>query len=207
MWPHPPAPGWYPDPRGIPGQAYWDGQQWQFPPAPPKKSPLKILALVCGAIFVAVAFTLVSPLGQKALNKSKSTQDADQSSQSTAPAAPQQRSEVKLNQEGRDGNLAFVVTAVDTAQQTVNVHLTVKNVGNRPTVFWTDNQRLWIGDRWFVPDKAAAAKAGTSSVKLDPGKSATVVVPFGVPAGNTAVDSIELHDAAVSAGISVLPRP
>jgi hypothetical protein len=206
MWPHPPAPGWYPDPRGIPGQAYWDGQQWQFPPAPRKRSPLKILAIICGAIFVAVAFTLVSPLGQKALNKSKSTQSSAESNQSTIAPAPG-LAEVKLNQEGRDGNLAFVVTAVDTVQQTVNVHLTVKNVGNRPAVFWTDNQRLWIGDHWFVPDKAAATKAGTLSVKLDLGKSATVVVPFGVPAGNTAVDSIELHDAAVSAGISVVPRP
>lgn len=24
-----PAPGWYPDPSGGPGQKYWDGQQWQ----------------------------------------------------------------------------------------------------------------------------------------------------------------------------------
>ncbi|MBW0019594.1 MAG: NINE protein [Mycobacterium sp.] len=23
-----PAPGWYPDPSGNPGQKYWDGQQW-----------------------------------------------------------------------------------------------------------------------------------------------------------------------------------
>lgn len=23
------SPGWYPDPTGKPGQAYWDGQQWQ----------------------------------------------------------------------------------------------------------------------------------------------------------------------------------
>jgi len=44
-------------------------------------------------------------------------------------------------------------------------------------------------------------------VKLDPGKSATAVVSFGVPAENSAVDSVELHDAAVSAGISVVPRP
>lgn len=29
-----PAPGWYPDPSGGPGQKYWDGQQWQAgPPA------------------------------------------------------------------------------------------------------------------------------------------------------------------------------
>jgi hypothetical protein len=79
--------------------------------------------------------------------------------------------------------------------------MTVKNVGNRPMTFWADNQRLWIGGRWFVPDKAA-----TSSVKLDPGKSDTVVLSFAVPAGNTAVDSIELHDAALSAGITVVPH-
>ena len=205
MWPHPPAPGWYPDPRGVSGQAYWDGQQWQLPPAPRKKSPLKILAIVCGAIFVAVAFTLVSPLGQKVIQKSKSTQSSAESS--PTPAVPQQPSQVKLNQEGRDGNLAFVVTSVDSQGTSVNVHLTVKNVGNRPAVFWTDNQRLWIGGHWFVPDKAAAAKAGTSSVKLEPGKSATVVVPFTVSAGNAAIDTVELHDAAVSAGISVVPRP
>ncbi len=24
-----PAAGWYPDPSGGPGQAYWDGQQWR----------------------------------------------------------------------------------------------------------------------------------------------------------------------------------
>ena len=149
----------------------------------------------------------MSPLGQKVIQKSKSTQGSDQSSQSAAAPAPQPQSEVPLNQEARDGNLAFVVTSVDTAQQTVNVHLTVKNAGNRPAVFWTDNQRLWIGGRWFVPDKAAAAKAGTSSVKLDPGKSATVVLSFDVPSDSTAVDHIELHDAAVSAGIIVVPRP
>jgi hypothetical protein len=30
-----PAPGWYPDPGGGPGQRYWDGQQWQAPPPVP----------------------------------------------------------------------------------------------------------------------------------------------------------------------------
>jgi hypothetical protein len=201
-------PGWYPDPRGTPGQAYWDGQQWQFPPAPRKKSPLKTIAIVCGSLVVAVVLTVLSPIGQKALQKSKPTQGSDQSSQSTAATAPQHTSEVRLNQEARDGNLAFVVTAVDTVQQTVNVHMTVKNVGNRPAIFWADNQRLWIEDHWFVPGKAAATKAGAWSVKLDPDKSSSVVLSFDVPSGTTtAVDTIELHDAAVSAGISVVPRP
>ena len=32
-----PAPGWFPDPSGQPGQRYYDGQQWtqQFVPTPP----------------------------------------------------------------------------------------------------------------------------------------------------------------------------
>jgi hypothetical protein len=206
MWPPSQPPGWYPDPRGVPGQAYWDGQQWQFPQAPPKRSPLKTFAMGCGLLVGVVILSVASPFGQKMIQKSKSTQAADHSTQSAATPGPQQPAPVGLNQEARDGSLAFVVTSVDPAQ-TVNVHLTVKNAGNRPAVFWTDNQRLWIADRWFVPDKAAATKAGTSSVKLDPGKSATVVLSFDVPSGKTAVDHIELHDAAVSAGITVVPHP
>ncbi|MBP1816868.1 DUF4352 domain-containing protein [Mycobacterium sp. OAE908] len=204
MWPPPPAPGWYPDPRGVSGQAYWDGQQWLLPPQR-KSSRRKTLVIVAGAVFVAVALMLASPLGQKVIHKSKSTQSSAPSG--PAPAAPQHPSQVKLNQEGRDGNLTFLVTSVDSAGTSVNVHLNVKNAGNRPVVFWTDNQRLWVGEQWFMPDKAAAAKAGTTSVKLEPGKSATVVVPFTVPAGNTDFDHIELHDAAVSTGLSVVPRP
>lgn len=163
-----------------------------------------IIAILFGVVVAAVGILYMSAVGQKAIQKSKSTQSSDQAA---APPAPQQPAQANLNQEARDGNLSFVVTSVDTAGSTVNVHITVKNVGNRPTVFWTNNQRLWIADRWFVPDKAAAEKAGTASVKLDPGKSSAVVVTFDVPGGNTAVDTIELHDAAVSAGISVVPRP
>jgi archaellum component FlaG (FlaF/FlaG flagellin family) len=188
----------------VPGQAYWDGQQWQFPPAKRKSSRWTVIAIVFGVVVAAIGILYMSAVGQKAIQKSRSTQGSDQAA---AAPTPQQSTEVKLNQEARDGNLTFVVTSVDTTDKTVTVHLTVKNAGNRPTVFWSDNQRLWIGGRWFVPDKAAAAKAGTSSVKLEPGKSATVVLSFGVPDGNTAVDHIELHDAAVSAGISVVPRP
>jgi archaellum component FlaG (FlaF/FlaG flagellin family) len=199
MWPPPQPPGWYPDPRGVPGQAYWDGSQWQFPPQRRSGSRWTVAAIIFGVVVAGVGLLYMSAVGQKAIQKSTS----NQSSQSTP--APQKPAEVRLNQEGRDGNLAFVVAGVDTAQRTVNVHLTVKNVGNRHAVFWTDNQRLWIGGQWFVPDKAAAAKAGTTSVKLDPGKTATVTLAFQVPSPNSAVDHIELHDAAVSAGVTVVP--
>jgi len=203
MWPHPQPPGWYPDPRGGPDQAYWDGQQWQFPPAKRKSSRAMVIAILFGVVVAAVGVLYMSAVGQHAIRKSQSTQSSDQSA---APPTPQQPAQVKLNQEARDGNLSFVVTAVDTTDTAVNVHLTVKNVGNRPTVFWANNQRLWIAGQWFVPDKAATAKAGAASVKLDPGKSSTVEVSFTVPAGSAAVDTIELHDSGLSAGISVVPR-
>lgn len=30
-----PPPGWYPDPSGAPGYAWWTGTEWTFPTAPP----------------------------------------------------------------------------------------------------------------------------------------------------------------------------
>jgi archaellum component FlaG (FlaF/FlaG flagellin family) len=128
-----------------------------------------------------------------------------------------------VNQEGRDGKFAFVVTSVDPAktahdpsnpsiQQSaqgmyVNVHLTVKNVGNRPQTFFADNQRLWVGDRHFIPDGMAAVWAKASSVRIDPGSSITAVVSFDVPDGTTGADTVELHDSALSPGVQVLSRP
>lgn len=206
----PPPPGWYPDPRGTQGQVYWDGQQWQFPPVPPAPHKSRRLQTTVVAVVIAAIAILgiLTHLGH-GTHKSASTQSSALSGQPSA--APAQPSQVKLNQEARDGQLSFVVTSVDTsnvAQGTaVNVHLTVKNTGNRPATFWANNQRVWIGGRSIMPDAQATAKAGATSVKINPGDSATIVVSFDVPADNTTVETIELHDAALSAGVNVVPRP
>jgi archaellum component FlaG (FlaF/FlaG flagellin family) len=204
----PPPPGWYPDPRGINGQVYWDGQQWQFPPTPPPKRR-RLQTIVVGVVIAAIAVLgILTHLGHHA-HRSTSAQSSAQSGQSSAAPAPP--AQVKLNQEARDGQLSFVVTSIDTsnvAQGTaVNVHLAVKNVSNRAATFWANNQRVWVGGRSIMPDVQATAKAGPASVKIDPGGSATVVVSFDVPADNTTVETIELHDAALSVGVNVLPRP
>ena len=202
----PPPPGWYPDPRGIQGQVYWDGQQWQFPPTPPHKSRRLQTIVVAVLIAAIAALGILTHLGHRA-HKSTTQTSAQSGQSSSAPQPPQ----VKLNQEARDGQLSFMVTSVDTsnvAQGTaVNVHMTVKNVGNRPATFWANNQRVWIGGRSIMPDVQATAKAGAASVKINPSASATVVVSFDVPADNSTVETIELHDAALSAGVNVVPRP
>ena len=153
---------------------------------------------------------------------STATDSSHQSS--SAPGAPASQPPLAgLNQEVRDGRFAFVVTSVDTAktahdptnpsiQQTaqgtyVNVHLTVKNIGNRPQTSFADNQRLWVGDRYFIPDRMAAVWAGASNVRINPGSSITAVVSFDVPDGTTGADTVELHDSALSSGVKVIARP
>jgi hypothetical protein len=37
-----PLPGWYPDPFGVPGQRYWDGQKWG-PKAPAQQQPQVVI--------------------------------------------------------------------------------------------------------------------------------------------------------------------
>ena len=201
----PPPPGWYPDPRGIQGQVYWDGQQWLFPPTPHKSRRLQ-------TIVVAVVIAAIAILGILIHLGHGTHKSASSSAASGQPAgAPAQPPQVKLNEEARDGQLSFVVTSVDTSNlpqgTAVNVHLTVKNIGNRQATFWANNQRVWVGGRSIMPDAQATANAGATSVKINPGASATIVVSFDVPADNTTVETIELHDAALSAGVNVVPRP
>lgn len=201
-----PPPGLYPDPRGTPGQVYWDGQEWHLTPAPRKMSPLQAAAI---AIVAVAILGVVSILGYMAWHNHTAT---DQANQSTAQA-PVQKPVANLNREVRDGKLAFVVTNVDTSQDAigpgtyVNVHLTIKNTGDRPRTFWADNQRLWSDGQPFFPDSRAAAKTGASNVTISPGNSASVVVSFDIPDGTPAVDTVELHDTALSDGVNITLRP
>jgi hypothetical protein len=204
-----PPPGLYPDPRGISGQVYWDGQEWHLTPAPRKASPVQTAAIA----IVAVAIVgVVSIVGYMAWHKQAAIQRSDEASQSTVQA-PLQQPVVNLNREVRDGKLAFVVTNVDTSNVAtgpgtyVNVHMTVKNTGDRPRTFWADNQRLWSEGQPFFPDSKAAARTGASNVKINPGNSASVVVSFDIPDGTAAVDTIELHDTALSQGVNISLRP
>ena len=63
-------PWWYPDPRGTPGQWYWDGQSLDYAAAEaatqPKKSTIKLpvkvvlVGVAAGAISAKLAGTLLS---------------------------------------------------------------------------------------------------------------------------------------------------
>lgn len=116
----------------------------------------------------------------------------------------------------RDGKFEFVVTSVDrsktagnpsnefeqsTAQgEYVNVHLSVKNIGNEAQSFFANNQKLIVGGKKF--DAASIMGVNGDGGSLNPGLGVDTVVSFDVPVG-TAPDSIELHDSAFSGGATV----
>jgi hypothetical protein len=215
--PPPAAPGWYPDPSGT-GSRYWDGNTWDptAPPppavAPPRKKRRGLIILGT----VVVVFIVLAAIGH---NDSKQTSNAPASSAS-APGRAAAPSTAGIGQEARDGRFAFVVTSIDrsktagdpsnevetvTAQgEFVNVHLTVRNVGDQSQTFFASNQKLQIGDKQFDANGTAAMWIGSMTVEINPGNSIQAVASFDVPPNASAGGmTITVHDSAYSGGAKI----
>jgi hypothetical protein len=124
-----------------------------------------------------------------------------------------------IGQEVRDGDTVFVVTSVDqskiagdpgnpymqvTAQgQFLNVHLMVRNAGNKPQTFFAANQKLKLGDSVFEANGAAALWTQAMNVTINPGNSVQVVVSFDVPANTVIKGVVQLHESLISPGAEV----
>jgi hypothetical protein len=116
----------------------------------------------------------------------------------------------------RDGKFEFIVTSVDrsktagnpsndfeqsTAQgEYINVHLSVKNIGNEAQSYFAQNQKLIVGGKKF--DAASILGVNGDGGSINPGLGADTEVSFDVPQGTTP-NSIELHDSAFSGGVTV----
>ena len=120
-----------------------------------------------------------------------------------------------IGQEVRDGNFGFVVTSVDVSKtardpsiqfeivpkqgEFVNVHLTVRNVGDRPQRFFAYNQTLQIGANQFSSNNEATMWTQAMTVEINAGNSIHAVVSFDVPPG-TSNDGVLTVHASVSSG-------
>jgi len=131
----------------------------------------------------------------------------------TAPPTP------GIGQEVRDGKFAFVATSVDqsktvgdpsnqfetvTAQgEFLNVHLTVRNIGDQSQSFFAANQKLQIGEDEFSADDAAAMWTQSANVSINPGNSIQAVVSFDVPPNTPEGGLLTVHDSLFSGGAQI----
>jgi Domain of unknown function (DUF4352) len=166
---------------------------------------------------LAVLF-IIGTIGYKIGSTSRS------SSTTTLGAVPPTPPLAGIGQEVRDGRFAFVVTSVDVSKtagdptnhfdiaptqgEFVNVHLTVRNVGDRSQRFLAYNQTLQIGADQFSSNNAATMWTQAMTVDINPGSSIHAVVSFDVPPGTSKDGVLTLHDSPFSAGAKIrLRRP
>lgn len=212
----PDNPGWYPDPSGAGGQRYWDGRTWSDGPAnagsapafaPPPKKRKKwpwIAAAIVGFLIVVGAMS--------GGGDDKKTDVAAGKSGNSASS----NSEAGIGQPVSDGKLEFTVTKMDrskiagdptneflqeTAQgEFINVHLTVKNTGDKGQSFFSSNQKLIVGGKQF--EAASILGVAGDNQNINPGLSVDTVVSFDVPPGSVP-EAIEVHDSAFSGGAKI----
>ncbi|QRY43121.1 DUF4352 domain-containing protein [Mycolicibacterium boenickei] len=217
-----PAPGWYPDPSGAPGQRYWDGTQWgPMVPLPKKSNAGKVVLIVIAAIIglSILAFggcvALISSSVDSVSSSTKSTTAPTANSQPAAEAAPTVAPPPPAGAPVRDGQFEFQVTNVSSAKtvgdnpylqstaQGVYVIFTIRvtNTGDEPRDFFVNNQKLLdMNDRKYEASSRAGMNLNDNASGINPGNSIEVKVPFDVPQ-EMDMKALELHDSMFSGGV------
>jgi hypothetical protein len=212
-----PAPGWYADPSGT-GSRYWDGKSWG--PAAPLSAPTPaqrtkwVPTLLIVVAVLAVLF-VIGAIGYN-IGSTPPPADAGSAPSATSGAQPPRAG---IGQEVRDGNFGFVVTSVDVSKtasdpsiqfeivpkqgEFVNVHLTVRNVGDRPQSFFAYNQTLQIGGNQFSSNNEATMWKQGMTVQINPGNSVQAVVSFDVPRGTSTDGVLTVHGSLSSGGAKI----
>ena len=143
-----------------------------------------------------------------ALTVAASLSGCDDESQPAPYGAPPTAA---LNEEFREGGLAFTVTNVNLGQPKVGnrtpegtfvvVTMTVRNIGNWPRTVYCQNQRLTdLTGRSY--DDAVPVGPVEDMIDIKPGARVAVQCAFDVPVGALA-GAVEVHDQAYSDGVTV----
>ena len=129
----------------------------------------------------------------------------------TGCLGPGPSSSPSLNEEVRDGNFAFTVTAVNigvpkTGYQTaqgvfVVFQIMVKNVGDAPRTVYCQNQRL-KDQAGKTYDDAVSIVGREGEANVSPGREVHITCAFDVPKG-TLPAAIVVHDSPYSKGVKV----
>jgi hypothetical protein len=210
--------GWYPDPAGSGRQRYFDGQNWteHFSPVAPqlapgqyaqpipvaksKKSPIRVLLAVVGA--VVVFFAVTTAIGEKSGNSGGNTAE---------PGTVASDGQFTFNVAGVTRSTKESLMA-DPQGEWVVVAIDIANTGDKAATFFPGNQKLIDAEgREYDADTAAAYSFNDDSVMADlnPGLAVRINVPFDVTPG-LEIDAVELHDSAFSGGVRIAlvnPKP
>lgn len=156
---------------------------------------------------------------------SSSDEAASSDAASTTPAkssaAPEKKESAPgIGQAVRDGKFEFTVTKVqkgvpsvgsqylgEKAQgQFVLVHITIKNIGDKPQTMFDDNQQITdTSGRSFDPDSQAEISMDNNDVwmqSINPGNAVSGILVYDMPK-DAVPASIELHDSMFSGGVKV----
>lgn len=227
-----PAPGWYPDPAGGPGQRYWDGAVWRdaapaapnpYPAAPaaPAAKKRKLWPWLVGGLVVLLALAAMGGKGSKD-TPSVTANAPSASAPAAAPGGDAKDAAAPAGASVRDGKFEFTVQSVtggakevgdnpylkQTAQgQFFVVTVKVTNIGDKPQSFSPSNQKLIDNQgREFEPDATAQIALGGSDIpvwdNINPGNTADVKLVYDMPVGAVPA-AMELHDSMFSAGAKV----
>jgi hypothetical protein len=208
--------------------SYHPNQTTGRPPADPR--PMRkdgrpwLWALIGTAVVVVLfAFGAAVQSFSDRPDKADATAAAPAPAKTTPHATPKPATPAgsKIGSTVRDGQFAFVVTAVDCGKSTIGnavVHLTadgkycvltvaIHNVGGQSRVFSGKLQDAYGADGTkFVSESEASfyANGGNQTVlkKVSPGDRITEKLVFDVPK-STKLTTVELHDSPFSGGVKV----
>jgi hypothetical protein len=108
---------------------------------------------------------------------------------------------VDVSKTARDPSIQFEI--VPKQGEFVNVHLTVRNVGDRPQRFFAYNQTLQIGANQFSSNNEATMWTQAMTIEINPGNSIQAVVSFDVPPGTSNDEVLTVHASPSSGGARI----
>jgi Domain of unknown function (DUF4352)/Protein of unknown function (DUF2510) len=222
----PPAPpsGWYPNPKGEPGLAYWDGDKWADRKPRPRPNSALVIGILATLLLLLVVVTQCGP------NRVFVQEPADESPVSTTPSrtpGPAAKAPPSVAPAGsvvRDGTMEFRVENISRSRtvgdpsgnpfltstadgEFVVIALSIRNVGDHTVNYFGHNQKLIDADGQAhdaAHDADTIMNAGDRNPMgaIRPGEELRVRLGFDLPPG-TPLFALELHSADQSDGTLV----
>lgn len=222
----PPAPpsGWYPNPKGEPGLAYWDGEKWVDRKPRSRPNPALVIGVLVTLLLLLVVVTQCGPNRFFAEDPSTQTRVSTTTSRLPRPTTSAPPTIAPAGSTVRDGPMEFRVESV-TRSKTVGdpsgnpyltstadgefvvISLSIRNVGDETVNYFGHNQNLIDADgrahdAAHDADTIMNAGDGNPMGAIEPGAELRVRLGFDLPPG-TPLLALELHSADQSDGTLV----